>query len=123
MATLLSYQIPQTYAEKCYDIKYEEDGLKMPGTSHGDNNPSEKQLKEMIFEESATLCEIAHCVDNAECKGELDGKQLKDFYNQIAFESGSEDQQDCIKHRADLPDDGRNALQAYEIMDCAVEDY
>ena len=111
-----------TYAERCYDIKYEEKGLKMPGNSHGDNNPSEKRFEKMI-KEGASLCEVSECYDDHKCKGELTGKDLKNFYKSIAFESGSEDQQKCIKHRGNLPDGGQKALQAYEIKDCALKDY
>ena len=110
-----------TYGDKCYDVKYE-DGKKMPGTHHDDNSPSEQELKSMI-KGNASLCELAFCYDNDECKGELTGKELKQFYNSIAFETGSDDQQDCLHHRGNLPDGGQKAMQAYEIFDCAVKNY
>lgn len=111
-----------TYAEKCEDIKYDGDPLKMPGKDHDDNNPSEKKFEKMVFG-SATLCEIAFCYDNDECKGELDSSDHDDFQTTIAYEGASEDQQDCLKYRYNLPDGGEKALQAYELYDCAVGNY
>ena len=110
-------------AEKCKDVKYEDDPLKMPGKNHDDNTPSEKKARQALFEDSASLCDMAFGYDNHEYKLELDGKDLKKFYTTIAFEGSSEDQQDCLKYRASLPDDGKKALQLYEVFHCAVGNY
>ena len=124
VASILMVGNSNVYAEKeCYDIKYEDDEMKMPGTSHGDNKPSEKKAMDMIFKQDATLCEVAFCYDNNECTGELTGHDLKNFYKSVAFESGSEDQQKCLEYRGQLPDHGEPALQLYEIYDCAVDNY
>lgn len=111
-----------THAEKCYDIKYE-DGKKMPGKSHDDNDPSEKELKSLLFDKNASLCDVAFCYDNDECEGELTGKELKNFKTSVAYMGSSDDQQDCLDHRGNLPDGGQKAMQAYEIFDCAVQNY
>lgn len=112
-----------TADDECEDIKYEDDPLEMPGTSHGDNNPSEGEFKDLLFEESATLCEVAFCYDDNSCKGELEHHERKEFKQTIAYEGASEDQQDCLDHRYSLPDGGKPALQAYELFDCAVGNY
>ena len=113
---------PIAHAEKCEDIKYEDNPLKMPGTHHDDNNPSESKAMKMIFG-TATLCEVAYCYDNSECEGELTDSNLKKFWTTIVYEGSSEDQQDCLKYRAALPDHGEKALQLYEIYKCAINAY
>ena len=129
MGAILLFTMPVGFknayvnAEKCYDIKYEEDGKKMPGKNHDDNSPSEKEFKDLVFDESATLCEVAYCYDNHECKGELEEHERDEFEDSIAYMASSEEQQECLDDRYDLPDGGSEALQAYELFDCAVLNY
>ena len=108
--------------EKCEDIKYE-DGLEMPGENHGDNNPSEDHFKDMLFDENATLCEVAWCHDNHACKGELKEHERDEFVETIAYQGSSEEQQECLDDRYNLKDGGQEALQSYEVFDCAVDNY
>ena len=105
--------------EKCKDIKGEK---KMPGTNHDDNTPSESKFKKMVWGKS-TICEVAYCYDNDECKGELDSSDYHSFKTTFVYMGSSEDQQDCLDYRYHLPDGGEKALQAYEVFDCAVGNY
>ena len=109
--------------EECEDIKYEDDPLEMPGSNHGDNNPSEDKLKDMIFDDNATLCEVAECHDNHECKGELEEHERDEFEDTITYQGTSEKQQKCLDKRYDLPDGGEEASQSYELFDCGVNNY
>lgn len=111
-----------TEGAKCEDIKYEGDPLKMPGKNHDDNNPSEKKFEKKVFGD-ATLCEVAFCHDNHECKGELKEHERDEVEDTIMWMSGSEEQIDCLEERYDLPDGGQEALQSYEVFDCAVGNY
>ena len=107
------------FAESCEDIKGEK---KMPGTNHDDNTPSESKFKKMVWGKS-TICEVAYCYDNDECKGELDSSDYHSFKTTFVYMGSSEDQQDCLDYRYHLPDGGEKALQAYEVFDCAVGNY
>ena len=111
--------LPSLAAEKCEDIK---GSKQMPGTHHDDNTPSESKFKKMVWGKS-TICDVAFCYDNDECKGELDSGDYHKFKTTFVYEGASDKQQDCLDYRYHLPDDGERALQAYEIYDCGVGNY
>src|SRR6185503_12496717 len=100
MVTLVLHtNLMQTsYAETCEDIKGEK---KMPGKNHDDNNPSESKFMDMVFGK-ATICEVAYCYDNDECKGELDSDDHSEFKTTFVYEGSSDDQQDCLDYRYHL---------------------
>lgn len=107
------------YAERCEDIKGVE---KWDGEGHGDNNPSSKEFKEMLNDDSVTICELAEAIDHMEVKGSV--KDWSDFEDTTVFQSTSEEVQDCLEDRHDLPDDdGDKHLADYEIQKCATSDY
>lgn len=105
---------------KCEDVK---GVMKWKPTDHDDNNPSEKKFEKMIFKENATTCEVAKAYDHDIVKGTIEKEDWKEFKISFVYEGTSEDVQDCLDYRYKLPDDGKPALQAYEILDCAVGNY
>ena len=108
-----------TYAEKCEDIKGVE---KWDGEGHGDNSPSEKKFKQMLNDDSVTICEFAEAIDHMEIKGSV--KDFSDFKETTVYMSTTEEVQDCLEDRHDLPDDdGDEHLADYEIQKCAVGAY
>ena len=108
-----------TFAEECEDIKGEE---KWDGEGHGDNNPSSNEFKEMLNDDSVTICEFAEAIDHMEIKGSV--SDWTDFEETTVFMSTTEKVQDCLKDRFDLPDDdGDEHLADYEIQKCATGDY
>ncbi len=56
-------------AEKCEDIKGVE---KWNAEGHGSNDPSSKEFKEMLSDDSVTICELAESIDHMEVKGSVD---------------------------------------------------
>lgn len=115
---LLAVPLVKVSAEKCEDIA----GTSNWGsTSHGDNSPSEKQFKKMLNDDSVTICELAEDIDHMKVKGSV--SDWSDFKETTVYMGSSENVQDCLKDRFDLPDDGHKELQAYEIQKCAVGDY
>jgi hypothetical protein len=90
--------------EKCKEI----------GTKHGDNKPSEKQLKHMAS--SGSLCEIAQCVDSSKCSNH-DSLDIKKFKESPAYTQASEEQQKCID-KAAKHGHGMDGLGGYEVMYC-----
>lgn len=117
---LLSLQPTQSiYAEKCEDITGVE---KWDSEGHGDSDPSKKEFKEILNDESKGICELAQCVDHMECTGSVD--DWSDFKETTVFMGTTEKVQDCLKDRFDLPDDdGDEHLADYEIQKCATGDY
>lgn len=111
------------YAEKCEDIKHEgDDALKWGAEKHGDNEASESKFNKM-WEGSATICEVSKCYDHVQCEGEISEGEWKEFKESIVYVGTTEDVQDCLDHRFKLPDHGDKELQAYEIKDCALNNY
>lgn len=107
------------FGEKCEDIKGVE---KWDGEGHGDNNPSSSEFKEMLNDESVTICEFAEAIDHMEIKGSVE--DWSDFEGTTVFMSTTEKVQDCLKDRFNLPDDdGDEHLADYEIQKCATGDY
>lgn len=105
--------------EKCEDIKGVE---KWDSEGHGSNDPSSKEFKEMLNDNSVTICELAESIDHMEVKGSVD--DWSDFKDTTIFLSTTENVQDCLKDRFDLPDDdGDKHLADYEIQKCATGDY
>jgi hypothetical protein len=102
---------------ECEDIKGEMDWT---SEGHDDNEASEKHFDKMI-EGSSTICEVAKAVDHEKADGEI--TDWTDFKETFTYQGTSEEVQECLKERFDLPDDGRKALQGYEIQDCATGDY
>ena len=106
-------------AEKCEDIKGVE---KWDGEGHGDNSPSSNEFEDMLEDEAVTICELAEAIDHMEVKGSVD--DWSDFKETTVFMSTTENVQDCLKDRFDLPDDdGDEHLADYEIQKCATGDY
>ena len=119
MVTSLSLMVTTTFGEKCEDIKGVE---KWDSEGHGDNEPSKKEFKEMLNDETVTICEMAESIDHMEVKGEV--KDWSDFKETTVFMSTTEKVQDCLKDRYELPDDdGDEHLADYEIQKCATGDY
>jgi hypothetical protein len=106
-------------AEKCEDITGTE---KWSSEGHGDNNPSSKEFKEMLNDDSVGICELAKAVDHMEVKGSV--SDWSDFKETTVYMGTTEKVQDCLKDRFDLPDDdGDKHLADYEIQKCALGDY
>ena len=106
-------------AEECEDIKGKES---WGSESHGDNSPSEKKFEKMLEDDSVGICEVAEAVDHMEAKGSVD--DWSDFKETTVYMGSSENVQDCLKDRFDLPDDdGDSHLADYEIQKCATGDY
>ena len=120
LATLLIFVMPMGLAnsEKCTDIKGTE---KWDGTGHGDNSPSSKKFEKMLNDDAVTICELAEDIDHMKVRGSVD--DWSDFKETTVYMGSSDNVQDCLKDRFDLPDDGHKELQSYEIMDCAVGKY
>ena len=105
-------------AEKCEDIKYEDDPLKWNSEGHGDNSPSEKDFFNDM--DDNTFCEHAKGIDHMDYKGAIreDTKYDWDWFtNQLTFMSAGEETQEKLKDLYDLPDDGKSNLEAYEFLE------
>lgn len=107
-------------AEKCEDITGTE---KWDGEGHDDNNPSENKFDKMIFEDNETTCEVAEAIDHMEIKGEIKEHEWDEFEETFTYQATSEEVQECMEDRFDLPDDGKKHLAGYEIKDCATGNY
>ena len=117
--TATTMTVNNVSAEKCEDIKGVE---KWDEEGHGDNNPSSKEFKDMLKDDSVTICELAESIDHMEVKGSVD--DWSDFKDSTVFMSTTEKVQDCLKDRYELPDDdGDEHLADYEIQKCATGDY
>lgn len=117
--TATTMTVNNVSAEKCEDIKGVE---KWDAEGHGSNDPSSKEFKEMLSDDSVTICELAESIDHMEVKGSVD--DWSDFKDTTVFMSTTEKVQDCLKDRFDLPDDdGEEHLADYEIQKCATGDY
>jgi hypothetical protein len=106
------------YGEKCEDIKGTES---WSSEGHGDNSPSESKFNKMLKDDSVSICELAEDIDHMKVKGSVD--DWSDFKQTTVYMGSSENVQDCLKDRFDLPDDGHKELQSYEIQKCATGDY
>ena len=108
--TATTMTVNNVSAEKCEDIKGVE---KWDEEGHGSNDPSSKEFKEMLSDDSVTICELAESIDHMEVKGSVD--DWSDFKDTTIFMSTTEKVQDCLKDRFDLPDDdGDEHLADYE---------
>lgn len=106
-------------AEKCEDITGTE---KWSSEGHGDNNPSENKFEKMLNDDSVGICELAKAVDHMEVKGSV--KDWSDFKETTVFMGTTEEVQDCLRDRYELPDDdGDEHLADYEIQKCATGNY
>ena len=115
----MGFQTTYTYAEKCEDITGTE---KWSSEGHGDNSPDEDEFEEMLEDDSVGICELAKAVDHMEVKGSVD--DWSDFKETTVYLGTTENVQDCLKDRFELPDDdGDEHLADYEIQKCALGDY
>jgi hypothetical protein len=110
--------VSNVQGEKCEDIKGTES---WSSEGHGDNSPSESKFNKMLKDDSVTICELAEDIDHMKVKGSVD--DWSDFKQTTVYMGSSENVQDCLKDRFDLPDDGHKELQSYEIQKCATGDY
>jgi len=102
--------VPSTHyvnGEKCKEI----------GTKHGDNNPSEKQLKHLST--TGSLCEIAQCVDSSKCSNH-DSVDIKKFKSSPAYLNAGLDKQKCLD-KAAKDGNGMKGLGGYEIQYCQFD--
>jgi len=102
--------VPSTHyvnGEKCKEI----------GTKHGDNNPSEKQLKHLST--TGSLCEIAQCVDSSKCSNH-DSVDIKKFKSSPAYLNAGLDKQKCLD-KAAKDGNGMKGLGGYEIKYCQFD--
>jgi hypothetical protein len=119
LGSMLAINGNSVYAEKCEDISGVE---KWDGEGHGDSDPSKSEFKEMLNDESVTICEMAESIDHMEVTGSV--KDWSDFEDTTVFMSTTEEVQDCLKDRYELPDDdGDEHLADYEIQKCATGEY
>ncbi len=117
--TATTMTVNNVSAEKCEDITGTE---KWDPEGHGDNNPSEKKFKKMLNDDSVGICELAEAIDHMEVTGSV--KDWSDFEETTVYMGTSEEVQECLEDRHDLPDDdGDKHLADYEIQKCATGDY
>jgi len=110
IVAVVNVGVPTTHyvnGEKCKEI----------GTKHGDNKPSEKQLKHMAS--SGSLCEIAQCVDSSKCSNH-DSVDIKKFKSSSAYLNAGADKQKCLD-KAAKDGNGMKGLGGYEIQYCQYD--
>lgn len=105
------------YAEKCKDIKYEDDPLKWDSEGHGDNNPSEKKFFSTM--DDVTFCEKAKAIDHMKEEGAIREDTKHDwgwFKQTTVYMSASEDTQKKLRDLYEDPHKGKMNLEAYEFL-------
>ena len=79
-------------------------------TSHGDNNPTEKEFWNVA--EDNKLHSLAKCIDHMDCKDHnIDWDKFKETKS---WTNATEDEKFCIVESEDLG----NTLVDYELLDC-----
>jgi hypothetical protein len=96
-----------------------DEGCKLSGTNHDDNNPSKHKFFEVAYHGS--LCEIAQCVDNEKCDNHTKVDWDK-FQGSPAFKNAEDDEQKAlIKWHKD--GNGMDGLGGYEMLKIVQKDY
>ena len=93
------------------------DGCNLPGKSHDDNNPSSHKFKQMAY--SASLCDLAKCVDTEECTNHTKVDWNK-FKHSPAYTEASDEQQEEMDEYA-KPGNGMDGFGGYEILHVVEE--
>ncbi len=115
--SILLVTIPIAYAEEreCADKQVTET---WKSEDHGDNKESEKEFEKSVSNDS--LCITGKLHDHEEIKGEI--TDWTDFKQTENYQSATHEQKECLKEYFDLPDDGKPALQGYELEYCAWDE-
>lgn len=96
---------------RCGDMKWTDKG-------HDDNNPSVSKFKHMAYH--ASLCELAKCVDHAECANHVSVDWNK-FQKAPAYVNSDEETQKELS-QAHEKGHGMDGLGGYEILEYVVKD-
>ena len=101
---------PVSYAEKreCKDVARE---VKYNSQDYDDNKESQKAFKKSLEQDS--LCEFTEKHDKEELKGEV--KNWDEYKKSEVYQTSNKEQKDCQQEGFKSPDDGKKALQGYEI--------
>lgn len=86
---------------------------------HDDNKESEKEFERSV--ENDSLCETTEKHDKEELTGEID--DWTDFKETQNYKTADNDQKECMKQFFELPDNGKPALQGYELEYCGWGDH
>lgn len=89
----------------------------LPGEKHGDWNPSSHEFFKKVY--SASLCEVAICIDKGECTNH-DSVNWKKFQQSPAWVDATDKQKDEMKEYHE-DGNGMKGFGGYELLEVVQE--